>query len=116
MNSFQIFRQALDKGHPPEELFEKPVKPSPPLDSAVWRFLNSWRMNETLTADEAVLFRQVIRWGDLNGSIVNPNHMDEKFQLHLARSGVSVDAARRVTASKRHALFIRDLLDGALAP
>lgn len=92
MNSIQIFREALEKGAPPSELFDKPFAPENPLDSAVWRFLRSWQDSENLGADQAVLFRQVMRWGG-DGIGVNLNNVAPQFLDLLQSCGVSVDAA-----------------------
>ena len=95
MDSFQIFRSTLSTGAPPATLFEKPQSPSALLDSAVWRFLKAWKDNCTLGADEAVLFRQVLRWGQ-DG--IHVGEMPREFRKLLKSCSLSINAANIATA------------------
>lgn len=107
MDSIQIFRKSLEEGHPPSDLFEKPIEPKPPLDAAVWRFLKSWKDAGRLAADQAVLFRQVMRWGG-NGVRVNLRKFDADFTTLLNSCGVTIDATGIVKAEPFLPTWIRD--------
>ncbi|MDB4458731.1 helicase-related protein [bacterium] len=107
MNSIQIFRKSLEDGHPPSDLFEKPTEPNPPLDAAVWRFLKSWDDAGGLGADQAVLFRQVMRWGG-NGVRVNLSNLEADFTTLLGSCGVTVDATGIVNTEPFLPAWIRN--------
>lgn len=58
---FGLVQTALATGSPPVDL---PARPKETLDAefACWRFLAAWKAARELTADHAVLLRQVVRW------------------------------------------------------
>lgn len=96
MDSFQIFRNAISSGNPPGDLFAKPSSPDPVIDSAVWRFLKSWKSTGRLGSDEAVLFRQVMRWGR------NETHLPgigSDFRELLKNCSVEIDSVNIVNAT-----------------
>lgn len=107
MDSIQIFLQALKDGHAPSELFQKPFEPKYPLDSAVWRFLRSWQESEVLGEDQAVLFRQVMRWGG-DGVRASLANIESGFRETLSSCGVSLDATGIANASPFKPEWIRD--------
>lgn len=95
MDRVQLIRGSFSQGSPAESASPKPLNLDPPVDAAAWRFLLSWQDHGILGADEAVLFRQAIRWG-LEGIHV-PNVPIEFKQL-LDKCSVSIDASGIVNA------------------
>jgi ATP-dependent DNA helicase RecQ len=80
-------RHAFRRGTPPGEPLPKPAGP-PGAAHAVWRLLHAWRTSGAFGADEAVLLRQVARWGSaFVGSL------PEAWAPFLARAGVRVTHA-----------------------
>lgn len=105
MDSFRAFRSALAQGHPPLELFEKPSAPKPPIDAAIWRFLKSWSDSGTLGPDQAVLFRQVARWGPEGMHVQN---LPDYFRDWLSKCSVSINASGIVSTGSFVPTWIKD--------
>ena len=78
---------SLRAGHAPDDVGARPGGP-PSADGAIWRFLRAWRASGTLTADCAVLLRQVARWGD-----IYVGSAPEGWRGVLASAGVAITHA-----------------------
>ena len=94
MDNLEILRNALRADRPPESTSCKP--PEPGREAAIWRFLKAWSGSGQLGCDEAVLFRQAIRWGldGVNIPVANRGLIDL-----LERASVTVDASGIVSAT-----------------
>lgn len=95
MDSGQLIRESFSSCMPAETGLPKPFNLDNPSAVATWRFFKSWRDSGILGADEAVLFRQLVRWG-LDGVYV-PN-IPAAFKQMLQRCSVNIDASGIVNA------------------
>lgn len=80
-------REALRNGRPPPSLAPRPQGP-PSVDQAAWRFLHAWRSAGRFESDQAVLLRDVARWGTRHVGAA-----PAESEVLLSRAGTGVTAA-----------------------
>ena len=90
MNTFGLLIDSFEKGYSNISAENLP-KPSgdafSPSDYAIWRFLKSWGRSQVIGPDEAVLFRQIVRWTK-DASVIFPSVPEE---LKRFSAEISVD-------------------------
>lgn len=96
MNGLEQLRAALNSGIV-ETVPQKPlIENYNSLDYAIWRFLYAWRESGELSADHAVLLRQIVRWHGTGEFFVGS--LPTAFKSLTENSGIKITPAGDLSA------------------